>query len=279
MAIRRFKPTSPGRRHGSVLEFRKDITTDTPEKSLLAPLKKSGGRNAHGRITSRRRGGGARRHYRIIDFKRDKDGIPAKVKTIEYDPNRSANIALLVYADGEKRYIIAPKGLEVGRVVTNGEGSEPKGGNAMKLKDIPIGLDVHNIELVPGKGGQVARSAGTVCRLMAREGKYAVIVMPSGEMRRVHVECRATIGATGNQDHQHVSLGKAGRARHKGRRPKVRGSAMNPIAHPMGGGEGRSGGGRHPCSPTGVLAKGGRTRKPTKASDKLIIRRRKKKRR
>ncbi len=279
MAIRRFKPTSPGRRHGSVIDYRDTITTDTPERSLLEPLKKTGGRNAHGHITSRRRGGGARRHYRIIDFKRNKDGIPARVKSIEYDPNRSANIALLAYADGEKRYILAPKGLEVGRIVMNGSEAEPKVGNCMKLKDIPVGLDIHNIELTPNKGGQVARGAGCVSRLMAREGNYAVVVMPSGEMRRIHVECRATIGSIGNADHQHVSLGKAGRRRHMGRRPKVRGSAMNPVAHPMGGGEGRSGGGRHPCSPTGVLAKGGKTRRPNKASDKLIIRRRKKKRR
>ena len=279
MAIRRFKPTSPGRRHGSVLDFRKEITTSEPEKSLLEPQKRTGGRNNYGRMTVRRRGGGARQHYRRIDFKRDKDGIPAKVRSIEYDPNRTSNIALLVYADGEKRYILAPKGLDVGRLVMNGPTAEPKVGNSMKLADIPLGLDIHNVELQPGRGGQMARSAGAVCRLMAREGKYAVIVLPSGEMRRVHVECRATIGSIGNSDHQHVSLGKAGRVRHMGRRPKVRGTAQNPIAHPMGGGEGRSAGGRHPCSPSGVLAKGGKTRRPAKASDKFIIRRRKKKRR
>ncbi|MFT7617459.1 MAG: large subunit ribosomal protein L2 [Planctomycetota bacterium] len=276
MAIRRFKPTSPGRRHGSVLDFRKEITCTSPEKSLLESQRRTGGRNSYGRMTTRRRGGGARQHYRLIDFKRNKDGIPAKVKTIEYDPNRTANIALLVYADGEKRYILAPKGLEVGRVVSNGPDAEPKVGNAMKLCDIPLGLDIHNVELEPGRGGQICRSAGTVARLMAREGNYATVVLPSGEMRRIHVQCRATIGAIGNSDHQHVSLGKAGRARHKGRRPKVRGTAQNPVAHPMGGGEGRSAGGRHPCSPTGVLAKGGRTRKRNKASNKFIMRRRKK---
>ena len=229
-------------------------------------------------MTARRRGGGARRHYRLIDFKRDKEGIPATVKTIEYDPNRSANIALICYADGLKSYILAPKGLEVGAVIQNGPEAEPKTGNSMRLRDIPIGLDVHNIELLPGKGGQVARSAGAVCRLMAREAGYAVIVMPSGELRRIHEMCRATIGSIGNADHMHVSLGKAGRARHKGRRPKVRGTAQNPISHPMGGGEGRSSGGRHPCSPTGVLSKGGNTRKVNKASNKFIIRGRKKKR-
>lgn len=278
MAIRRFKPTSPGRRHGSVLDFRSEITCTTPEKSLLESKNRTGGRNSYGRMTARRRGGGARRHYRLIDFKRDKEGIPATVKTIEYDPNRSANIALICYADGLKSYILAPKGLEVGTVIMNGPEAEPKTGNSMRLRDIPIGLDVHNIELIPGKGGQVARSAGAVCRLMAREAGYAVVVMPSGEMRRVHEMCRATIGSIGNADHMHVSLGKAGRARHKGRRPKVRGTAQNPISHPMGGGEGRSSGGRHPCSPTGVLAKGGNTRKVNKASNKFIIRGRKKKR-
>ncbi|MEE9393772.1 MAG: 50S ribosomal protein L2 [Planctomycetota bacterium] len=279
MAIRRFKPTSPGRRHGSVLDFRQDLTTDKPEKSLLEPQKSTGGRNSYGRMTVRRRGGAARHHYRRIDFKRNKDGVPAKVKTIEYDPNRSANIALICYADGEKRYILAPKGLEVGQAISSGPGSEPKSGNSLALSEIPIGLDVHNIELTPGKGGQIGRSAGTVCRLLAREGHYATIIMPSGEMRRIHATCRATIGSIGNSDHMHVSLGKAGRARHMGRRPKVRGTAQNPVAHPMGGGEGRSAGGRHPCSPTGVLAKGGATRKPNKSSSKFIVRSRKKKRR
>lgn len=278
MAIRRFKPTSPGRRHGSVLDFRVDITSTSPEKSLLEPLRKTGGRNNYGRMTVRHRGGGARRHYRRIDFKRNKVGVPGVVKTIEYDPNRTANIALVAYVDGEKRYILAPKGLRVGQNVMSGPTAEPKVGNSMALGDIPVGLDVHNIELTPGKGGQICRSAGNVSRLMARDGKYAVVVLPSGEMRRIHVNCQATIGSIGNSDHQHVALGKAGRARHKGRRPKVRGTAQNPVAHPMGGGEGRSAGGRHPCSPTGVLSKGGKTRRPQKSSTKLIIRRRKKRR-
>jgi large subunit ribosomal protein L2 len=278
MAIRRFKPTSPGRRHGSVLDFRSEITCTTPEKSLLESKNRTGGRNSYGRMTARRRGGGARRHYRLVDFKRNKEGIPATVKTIEYDPNRSANIALICYADGLKSYILAPKGLEVGAVIMNGPEAEPKTGNSMRLRDIPIGLDIHNIELLPEKGGQLARSAGAVCRLMAREAGYAVVVLPSGETRRIHEMCRATIGGIGNTDHMHVSLGKAGRARHLGRRPKVRGTAQNPISHPMGGGEGRSSGGRHPCSPTGVLSKGGNTRKVNKASNKFIIRGRKKKR-
>ncbi len=276
MAIRRFKPTSPGRRHGSVLDFRAELTTDTPEKSLLEPIKKTGGRNSYGRMTVRRRGGGAKRHYRRIDFKRNKEGIPAKVKTIEYDPNRSANIALICYADGLKAYILAPKGLEVDQVIMNGPEAEPKTGNSMRLEDIPIGLDIHAIELTPGKGAQIARSAGNGARLMAKEGSHAAVIMPSGEMRKIHLQCRATIGVVGNADHQHISWGKAGRIRHKGRRPKVRGTAQNPIAHPMGGGEGRSAGGRHPCSPTGVLAKGGNTRKRNKASNKFIIRKRKK---
>ena len=276
MAIRRFKPTSPGRRHGSVLDFKAEITSTTPEKSLLDPLRKSGGRNNTGRVTSRRRGGGARRHYRRIDFKRNKDGIPATVKTIEYDPNRTSNIALICYADGEKRYILAPKGLKVGQKIMNGTGAEPRAGNSMSLSEIPLGLDIHNVELTPGKGGQIVRSAGSVARLMAKEGKHAIVILPSGEMRKIHITCRATIGSIGNSDHQHVSLGKAGRRRHKGRRPKVRGTAQNPVAHPMGGGEGRSAGGRHPCSPTGVLSKGGKTRNPRKTSNKLIMRRRKK---
>lgn len=275
MGIKKYKPTSPGRRHGNVLDFA-EITTATPEKSLLRPLKKTGGRNNHGRITCRRRGGGAKRRYRMIDFKRNKLGVPARVATIEYDPNRSANIALLHYADGEKRYILAPLGLEVGQTITAGPESEPKAGNAMRLADVPIGLQVHNIELQIGRGGQICRSAGSSAQLMAREGDYAVIQMPSGELRRIHVNCMATIGRLGNTDHQNVKLGKAGRKRHMGRRPKVRGTAMNPVDHPMGGGEGRTAGGRHPCSPTAVLAKGGRTRARSKPSNKFIIRRRKK---
>ncbi len=274
MGIKVYKPTSPGRRNASVLDF-SELTKTKPEKSLLRPLKKTGGRNNHGRITCRRRGGGAKRRYRLIDFKRDKIGVPARVKTIEYDPNRSANIALLYYADGEKRYILAPLGLEVGQTVENGPQAEPLPGNSMPLADIPVGLQIHNIELKAGRGGQICRSAGSYAQLQAREGDYAVVLMPSGELRRIHVSCTATIGRVGNTDHQNVKLGKAGRRRHLGRRPKVRGTAMNPHDHPMGGGEGRTAGGRHPCSPTGVLAKGGRTRRKNNPTDKFIIRRRK----
>ena len=275
MGIKKYKPTSPGRRHGSVLDFA-EITTTKPEKSLLRPLKKTGGRNNHGRITCRRRGGGAKRRYRVIDFKRNKLDVPAKVATIEYDPNRSANIALLHYADGEKRYILAPLGLEVGQPIMAGLNAEPKPGNSMRLADVPIGLQVHNVELQIGRGGQICRSAGSSAQLMAREGNYAAVMLPSGELRRIHVNCMATIGRLGNTDHQNVKLGKAGRKRHLGRRPKVRGTAMNPVDHPMGGGEGRTAGGRHPCSPTAVLAKGGRTRSRSNPSNKFIIRRRKK---
>ena len=279
MGVKHYKPTSPGRRHGSVLDF-SEITRKEPEKSLLAPWKSSGGRNNMGRITSRRRGGGAKRKYRIIDFKRNKDGVPAKVASIEYDPNRSAFIALLHYADGEKRYILAPRGIQVGDKVYSGEEPDPEigfqPGVCLPLSAIPLGLEVHNVELQPGKGGQMVRAAGMAARLSAREGKYAILILPSGELRKVHVRCRATIGQIGNLDHQNISLGKAGRSRHMGRRPKVRGVAMNPVAHPMGGGEGRSGGGRHPCSPWGKLAKGGKTRKKGKASDQFIIRKRRK---
>jgi large subunit ribosomal protein L2 len=277
MAIRKYKPTSPGRRFGSVSDF-SEITTDTPEKSLLEPLKKSGGRNAYGHTTSRFRGGGHKRKYRRIDFKRRKDGIPARVATIEYDPNRSSRIALLHYRDGEKRYILAPVGLKVNDLVESGEAVEPKVGNCMPLRTMPLGMTVHNVELVPGRGGQMARSAGAGVQFAAREGSYANLVLPSGEMRKVPVECRATIGQVGNIDHQNISYGKAGRMRWKGRRPHVRGTAQNPVSHPMGGGEGRSGGGRHPCSPTGKLSKGGRTRTRNKPSSKFILRRRKKKR-
>ena len=276
MPIKKYKPTSPGRRHGSVLDF-SELTKTKPEKSLLRPLKKTGGRNNHGRITSRRRGGGHKRRYRVIDWKREKDGVPATVKTIEYDPNRSANIALLHYADGEKRYILAPLGLQVGTRLQSGPGSDPVPGNSMKLADVPIGLTIHNIELKAGRGAQICRSAGSAAQLTAREGDYAVVLMPSGELRRIHVQCRATIGRVGNTDHQNVKLGKAGRKRHMGRRPEVRGTAMNPVDHPMGGGEGRTAGGRHPCSPTAVLAKGGRTRRKNHPTDKFILRRRKKK--
>ncbi len=277
MGIKHYKPTSPGRRHGSVLDYA-EITKWEPERSLLEPLKSTGGRNNLGRVTSRRRGGGAKRLYRKIDFKREKDGVPAKVAAIEYDPNRSAFIALLHYLDGEKRYILAPKGIKVGDMVYSGETPDPeigyKPGVCLPLGVIPLGLEIHNIELQPGKGGQLVRAAGMVARLSAREGNYAIVILPSGEVRKIHVKCRATIGQIGNLDHQNVSLGKAGRSRYLGRRPKVRGVAMNPVAHPMGGGEGRSGGGRHPCSPWGKLAKGGKTRKKRNITDKFIIRRR-----
>ncbi len=275
MPIKTYNPTSPGRRHGSVHDF-EEITTTKPERSLLEPLRKTGGRNNHGRMTSRRRGGGHKRSYRVIDFKRKKDGVPAVVKSVEYDPNRTARIALLHYADGAKRYILCPVGLEVGQTIMSGAGAEPLPGNAMVLADIPLGLQIHNVELQAGRGGQLCRSAGSAAQLTAREGDYAVILLPSGELRRVHVKCRATIGRMGNTDHQNIKLGKAGRKRHKGRRPEVRGTAMNPVDHPMGGGEGRTAGGRHPCSPSGVLAKGGLTRRPSKPSATFILRGRKK---
>jgi len=275
MGIKTYKPTSPGRRHGSVLDFTELTTGAKPERSLLRPLKKTGGRNNNGRITVRRRGGGHKRRYRLIDFKRNKLDVPGTVKSIEYDPNRSANIALVAYADGEKRYILAPLGLEVGQTVLAGSGADPLPGNAMLLSEIPVGLMIHNIELQPLRGGQLCRSAGSYAQLQAREGSYAVVQLPSGELRRVHTSCRATIGRVGNTDHQNVKLGKAGRRRHMGRRPKVRGTAMNPVDHPLGGGEGRTKGGRHPCSPTAVLAKGGKTRKRSNPSNKFILRRRK----
>ncbi len=273
MAIKVYKRTSPGRRNSSV-NRREAVTTSKPEKSLLRPLKKTGGRNHSGKITARHRGGGHKRKYRLIDFKRNKDGQGAEVKTIEYDPNRSCNIALVQYEDGEKRYILAPLGLEVGAKIYSGDQAEPRLGNAMMLSQIPVGLEIHNIEMNPGQGGKMVRSAGGVARLAAREGKMAHLILPSGEMRMVNAKCRATIGQLGNLEHQGVRLGKAGRKRHLGRRPHVRGSAMNPVAHPMGGGEGRRAGGRHPVSPTGVLAKGGKTRKKRKSSNKLILRRR-----
>ncbi len=275
MGIKKYNPTSPGRRFGTVLDF-EDLSAVAPEKSLIERWQPSGGRNNHGHTTSRFRGGGHKRMYRRIDFRRDKDGVPAKVASIEYDPNRSARIALLHYADGEKRYILAPLGLRVGDPVQSGTGAEPKNGNSLLLADIPIGLTVHNVELEPGRGGQLGRSAGAAIQLSAREGDYAILMLPSGELRKVHVRCRATIGQIGNVDHQNVSIGKAGRNRWKGIRPHQRGVSQNPIAHPMGGGEGRSGGGRHPCSPTGVLAKGGKTRHKKKPSTRFIIRRRKK---
>jgi len=275
MGVRKFRPMTAGTRFASVSDF-SEITKDHPEKSLVAPYKKTGGRNNLGRITSRRRGGGAKRAYRIIDFKRDKDGVPAKVAAIEYDPNRSARIALLHYLDGEKRYILAPQGLHVGDRVQSGSEVEPKVGNCMPIRAIPQGLDIHNIEISPGRGGKMVRSAGLVATLSAKEGNYANVILPSGEMRLVHLDCRATIGVVGNADHQNVSIGKAGRNRHRGRRPKVRGTAQNPVSHPMGGGEGRTSGGRHPCSPWGKPAKGGKTRSPRARSDRFIVRKRKK---
>jgi large subunit ribosomal protein L2 len=275
MAIRKVKPTSPGRRFQAYSSF-EEITRTTPEKSLLKAIKKSGGRNARGRITSRHRGGGHKRHYRIIDFKRDKIGIPAKVASIEYDPNRSTRIALLHYADGEKRYILAPLNLKVNDVVESGPAADIKPGNTLPLSNIPLGTQIHNIELRAGKGGQIVRSAGTYAQLMAKEERYAQVKLPSGEVRMVLMNCKATVGQLGNVSHENVDLGKAGRQRWLGRRPKVRGVAMNPVDHPMGGGEGRSSGGRHPCSPWGMPTKGYKTRK-NKSSDRLIIKRRSKK--
>ncbi len=273
MGIKTYKPTSPGIRFKTCLTF-EEITKTEPHKSLLVPLKKTGARNFMGRITVRHRGGGHKRLYRIIDFKRDKDGIPAKVASIEYDPNRSANIALLHYLDGEKRYIIAPNGLKVGDTIISGSGVEIKAGNALPLKDIPLGTYVHNIELKPGAGGQLVRSAGTYAQVMAKEDKYVHIRLPSGEVRMILQECKATIGQVGNLDHENISIGKAGRSRWFGRRPKVRGVAMNPVDHPHGGGEGKTSGGRHPVTPWGMPTKGYKTRK-RKPSDKFIIKRRK----
>ncbi len=271
MAIKKFKPTTPSRRFMTVTTF-DEITKTEPEKSLLAPLKKTGGRNVNGRVTVRHRGGGHKRRYRIIDFKRDKDGVPAKVASIEYDPNRSARIALLNYFDGEKRYILAPDKLQVGDIVQSGPEADIKPGNALKLKDIPVGTIVHNIELQPGKGGQLARSAGTMAQLLAKEGNYAHLRLPSGEVRLVRLECKATIGQVGNLDHENVTLGKAGRMRWLGRRSKVRGVVMNPVDHPHGGGEGKSPAGRHPVTPWGQITIGKRTRKRKKESNKYIVR-------
>jgi large subunit ribosomal protein L2 len=250
-----------------------EVTRTTPERSLIRPLKKSGGRNNAGRITSRRRGGGHKRRYRVIDFKRNKDGVPAKVASIEYDPNRSARVALLHYVDGEKRYILAPVGLNVGDTVMSGPNADIRPGNAMALGDMPLGMTIHNVELHPGHGGQLARSAGTEVQLMAREGGYAQLRLASGEMRLVQTLCRATIGQVGNTDHENVSIGKAGRSRWLGRRPKVRGVAMNPVDHPHGGGEGKTSGGRNPVTPGGVPTKGYKTRR-NKRTDKYIVRRR-----
>ncbi|MEY4614821.1 50S ribosomal protein L2 [bacterium] len=275
MAIRQYKPVTPGRRQGSVSDFA-EITDRKrkPEKSLLVPKKKTGGRNNQGVICTRFRGGGHKQKYRLIDFKRNHDGVVATVISVEYDPNRSSRIALLEYQDGEKTYILAPEGLTAGEKLMSGEDVEPKVGNCMPLKKIPLGLTVHNIELQPGHGGQVCRSAGTKATLTAREGKWAQITLPSGEVRRVSSDCRATIGMIGNTEHMNVSLGKAGRTRWMGRKPHNRGTSMNPVDHPMGGGEGRTGGGRNPCGPTGVLAKGGKTRQKRKPSNSSIVRRR-----
>jgi large subunit ribosomal protein L2 len=275
MAIKKLKPMTAGTRQRSVSAF-ETITKSEPEKNLLAPLRRHGGRNSTGRLTVRHQGGGHKRRYRIIDFKRNKVGVPARVAAIEYDPNRSARIALLVYADGEKRYIIAPNEVKVGMTLMNGASAPPEPGNCLPLRLIPVGSFVHAIEMKPGKGAQIARSAGTYAQLTAREDRYAILRMPSGETRMIPVNCMATIGTTSNPDHMNIELGKAGRSRWKGIRPKVRGVAMNPIDHPMGGGEGRASGG-HPTSPWGQPAKGYKTRKRSKQSNKYIVRRRDKK--
>lgn len=276
MGVKIYNKTTPGRRNASVNDYA-ELTDKKrrPKKSLTRPITKTGGRNNQGVTTSRFRGGGHKRLYRVIDFKRNKDGIEGLIEAIEYDPNRNVFIALVKYADDEYRYILAPNGMKAGEKVMSGKGVEPKVGNAMSFRDMPVGMDVHNVEMSAGQGGKLVRSAGSVARFVAREGDWATIVLPSGEMRQIRVECRATIGQLGNVDHKNISLGKAGRKRHLGRRPHNRGTSMNPVAHPMGGGEGRSGGGRHPCSPSGKLAKGGRTRKPRNRSNRRILRRRK----
>ena len=274
MGVKKLKPTSPGRRFQTVSDF-ETITKSKPEKSLLAKQKRSSGRNAKGRITSRHRGGGHKRRYRVIDFRRTKDGIPAKVAAIEYDPNRNARIALLHYVDGEKRYILAPVNLEVGDMLDSGSSADIRVGNALPLRNIPTGTVVHSVELRPGGGAKMGRSAGASVQLMSKEGKYALVRLPSGEMRQVHLDCRATIGQVGNTEAELIKIGKAGRNRWKGKRPQSRGVVMNPVDHPLGGGEGHSSGGRHPVSPWGKPE--GRTRKKNKASDKYIVRRRSKK--
>jgi large subunit ribosomal protein L2 len=271
MAIRKRKPTSPGRRFQTVSDF-SEVTRDRPEKSLTRSKPQSGGRNSYGRMTARHRGGGHKQKYRQIDFRRDKDGIPSKVASIEYDPNRNARIALLHYYDGEKRYIIAPQGLEVGDVLQSGHGAEIRAGNALPLRFIPVGTIVHNVEMKPGAGGKLGRGAGAAIQLVAKEGAHATLRLPSTEMRRVAIDCRATVGAVGNAEASLVKIGKAGRNRWKGKRPHTRGVAMNPVDHPLGGGEGKSSGGRHPVSPWGKPE--GRTRKKGKKSDEMIIRRR-----
>jgi len=272
MAVKRYKPYTPSRRAMTGYDF-SDLTKKAPEKSLLEPNPEKAGRNNRGRVTMRRRGGGHKRQYRIIDFRRNKDGIPGKVVALEYDPNRTSRIALVVYADGEKRYIIAPKGLEVGKTLMSGETAEYEIGNCMPLSKVPTGSQVHNVELNPGRGGQLARAAGNACQLLAKEGRYVVLRMPSGEMRRVLSVCRAVIGEVGNADHSNINIGKAGRSRWLGNRPKVRGKSMNPVDHPHGGGEGATSGGRHPVSPWGTPTKGFKTRKKQR-SDQYIIRRR-----
>ncbi len=275
MAIRKYNPTSPGRRDMTVNDMG-EVRAQKAEKSLCRGLTSTGGRNNKGRITTRFRGGGVKRRYRDVDFRRDKDGIPAKVASIQYDPNRSANVALLHYVDGEKRYILCPAQLQVGDMVSSGSTGEFKPGNAMRLADIPLGVGIHNIELTPGNGGVLVRSAGQSAQIRAREDNYAQVRLPSGEIRMIHVECKATIGQVGNAEHEAITLGKAGRKRYQGRRPHVRGVVQNPVDHPMGGGEGRTSGGGHPVSPWGQLAKGYRTRNRKKTSSKFIIQRRKK---
>jgi large subunit ribosomal protein L2 len=275
MPLKRYKPTTPTLRYRTTSDFTV-ITRTEPEKGLVRPIKRKGGRNNKGRVSVRHRGGGHKRRYRVIDFRRDKFGIPAKVASIEYDPNRSARIALLYYVDGEKRYILAPVGLGVGDTVVSGPGSDIRVGNSLPLREIPLGTEVHNVELTPGKGGQMARGAGTLVQLVAKEGDYGHLKLPSGEVRLARLECLATVGQVGNVEHENISSGKAGRTRWLGRRPKVRGVAMNPIDHPMGGGEGKSSGGRHPCSPWGWPTKGYKTRR-RKTTDKFIVRKRKRK--
>lgn len=275
MGIKVYKPTTPGQRFRKGLSY-SELTKKDPEKKLVSALKKSGGRNNQGRNTATRKGGGAKRKYRIIDFRRDKHGVPGNVRAIEYDPNRSSNIALIVYADGEKRYIIAPDGLAVGDQIVAGENAPAKTGNSLPLANIPVGIDIHNLELRRGKGGQIVRSAGSAAQILAKEGGYCHVRMPSGEVRLIHIGNFATVGKVGNSEHSSVVIGKAGRNVHKGIRPRVRGVAKNPVDHPMGGGEGRTSGGRHPCNKNGLPAKGYKTRKKKKYSDKYIVTRRKK---
>ncbi len=276
MGIKKYKPTSPGRRFATVSDFA-EITRDKPEKSLTAPISKTGGRNAYGRKTSRHRGGGAKRKYRTVDFRRDKDGVPAKVAHIEYDPNRSARIALLNYRDGEKRYILCPTDLSIGDTVVSGQGADVKPGNAMPLGSMPVGTTVHAVELKPGGGAKIVRSAGTAAQIMAREGGFVHLRLPSGEVRKVHLDCRATVGVVGNAEHELIRIGKAGASRHRGIRPQTRGAAMNPVDHPHGGGEGKSKCGRHPVTPWGKPTLGYRTRDKKKQSGKYIVRTRRQK--